>query len=113
MRKGSTRVLRTIPRALRTKRLKRGKNDMSKKKPTALGAHIYAGGFSLGVRRHFDVLCHFEEWKFGVATVEQNLKIPVHVGEPSTWPINEYTGYVDFVYCNPPCAPWSRAGGKA
>ena len=26
----------------------------------ALGAYIFAGGFALGVEKHFDILAHFE-----------------------------------------------------
>ena len=27
----------------------------------ALGTYIFAGGFTLGVKKHFDVLAHFED----------------------------------------------------
>ena len=27
------------------------------------------------------------------------------------WPIEKYKNKIDFVYCNPPCAPWSNLGG--
>lgn len=83
------------------------------KKPTALGAHIYAGGFTLGVARHFDVLAHLEEWTFGTATVEKNLGIKCHVGPPDSWPVKDYAGKVAFVYHNAPCAPWSQLKGQA
>lgn len=85
---------------------------MSKKRLTALGCHIYAGGFSLGVRQHFDVLAHLEEWNFGVETARKNLKIPVHVGKPEMWPVADYAGKVDFLYANPPCAVWSQGAGR-
>lgn len=86
---------------------------MSKRKLTALGCHIYAGGFTLGVREHFNVLAHFEEWTFGVQTATDNLKIPVYVGTPEEWPVNKFRGDVDFVFGNPPCAPWSQLKGKS
>jgi DNA (cytosine-5)-methyltransferase 1 len=82
------------------------------KKPTALGVHIYAGGFTLGVLKHFNVLAHFEEWRFGVDTVRNNLKLDVHVDQPAGWPIKDYAGRVQFVFANPPCAPWSQLRGK-
>lgn len=78
----------------------------------ALGCHIYAGGFTLGVMKHLDVVAHLEEWNFGVETVRTNLKIPVHVGKPEEWPVAEFKGKVDFVYGNPPCAPWSQGAGR-
>ena len=43
----------------------------------AIGAHIYAGGFTLGVQKYFNVLCHLEESDFGIETVQKNLKLPV------------------------------------
>lgn len=84
---------------------------MSKKQLTALGAHIYAGCFSVGVAQHFKLLAHFEEWPFGVETAKHNLKIPVTYPR-AQWPIKEYAGKVDFVYMNAPCAPWSQANSR-
>lgn len=77
---------------------------------TALGAYIFAGGFTLGVRQHFKVLAHLEDGQFGAETARQNLKIPVH-DDPATWPLHEFDN-VDFLYANPPCAPWSSAGQR-
>lgn len=79
-------------------------------KPTAVGAYIFAGGFTLGVRHHFDVMAHLEESMYGVRTsMRANPNIAVHVGE-DTWPLDDYRGRTDFLYCNPPCAPFSQAG---
>lgn len=81
-------------------------------KPDALGVHIYAGGFTLGVMKHFNVLAHLEEWQFGVQTVRDNIGIPVHVGEfGQGWPVSDFKD-VPLVYGNPPCAAWSHAGVK-
>jgi DNA (cytosine-5)-methyltransferase 1 len=78
----------------------------------ALGAYIFAGGFTLGVRRHFDVRCHLEGDSYGVATVKHNMpELPVYHG-PERWPLAELRREPwDLVYGNPPCAPWSQAGG--
>jgi DNA (cytosine-5)-methyltransferase 1 len=76
-------------------------------KPRALGAYIFAGGFTLGVRRHFDVLAHFEDGPFGAATARHNLGLDVFT---NNWPVGEYAGRVDLLYANPPCAPFSAAG---
>lgn len=81
---------------------------------TALGAHIYAGGFSLGVKAAgFQLLGHLEEWNFGVETSRKNLDIPVWTPQ-TAWdePIAELRGKVDWLYTNPPCASWSNAGVK-
>jgi DNA (cytosine-5)-methyltransferase 1 len=85
---------------------------MTESQPTALGAYIFAGGFTLGVREHFQVLAHFEEGPFGVPTVRHNMPdLPVFVGQEN-WPIQQTAGSVDWLYGNPPCAPWSTAGHK-
>ena len=76
----------------------------------ALGAHIYAGGFSLGVMEHFDVVGHCEDGKFGVDTVEKNLGIPIYQ-KSDGWPTLDD---IALIYCNPPCAPWSASSvGRA
>jgi len=79
-------------------------------RPTALGAYVFAGGYSLGVRRHFELTTHLEDGLYGTATSKLNLGIEAWT-DPRTWPVEEYQG-VDLVYANPPCAPWSAAGSK-
>lgn len=81
---------------------------------TAVGAYIFAGGFTLGVKQHFKVLAHLEETAYGVATMRRNQpEIPVHVGMDQ-WPLDELRGRdpIDLIYGNPPCAAWSVAGSK-
>ena len=49
----------------------------------ALGTYIFAGGFTLGVKKHFDVLAHFEE-KPGLykKTAKANFpNLPIYEGE--------------------------------
>jgi site-specific DNA-cytosine methylase len=75
--------------------------------------YIFAGGFTLGVKKHFDVLCHLEGNDYGVATMNRNQpEIPVF-HEPERWPVEtikrEYPE-IDFLYGNPPCAAWSPIG---
>ncbi len=77
---------------------------------TALGAYIFAGGFTVGVSKHFKVLAHFEQGPYGTETAKTNFpSLPIHM-DPATWPVKDYKGKVDFVYSNPPCAAWSAAG---
>ena len=39
----------------------------------AIGSHIFAGGFTLGVEKHFDVLAHFEgDGAYGADTFALN-----------------------------------------
>lgn len=79
-------------------------------RPTALGAYIFAGGQTVGVSKHFDVLAHFEEGNYGVATARKNFSgLPIHVGVED-WPRQEYMHKADWIYCNPPCAVFSAAG---
>lgn len=76
---------------------------------TAVGVYVYAGGFTLGIREHFKVLAHLEEGMYGVkSSVHANPGLAVFDNE-RYWPLDKYEG-VDFVYCNPPCAPFSQAG---
>jgi site-specific DNA-cytosine methylase len=80
-------------------------------RPKALGVYIFAGGFTLGVRKHFDVVAHWEDGPFGTATVRHNMpEIDIHT-DPNNWPVEapQYQG-LDLLYGNPPCAPWSAAG---
>jgi site-specific DNA-cytosine methylase len=82
-------------------------------KYTALGCYIFAGGFTVGVQKHFKILGHLEDGDFGVPTARLNWpKLPIYT-DPATWPLRELRGEVDFMYCNPPCAPWSATGRRA
>ena len=76
----------------------------------ALGSFIFAGGFTVGVKKHFDVVAHFEGNDYGVSTARLNFPdLPIFYGSEK-WPHADYRDRVDFVYCNPPCAPFSAAG---
>jgi site-specific DNA-cytosine methylase len=80
-----------------------------RKRFTAAGFQIFAGGFTLGVERYFQVLMHLEENNYGVATFRHNRpRIPVYIGHDD-FPMDKLDG-VDFLYGNPPCAAWSVAG---
>lgn len=86
-------------------------------RPRALGASVFAGGFTQGVKKHFDVLHVLEETSYGVETARANHpEIPVTVGRPN-WEaiLDEYApatpaDALDLIYGNPPCAAWSSAG---
>jgi DNA (cytosine-5)-methyltransferase 1 len=80
-------------------------------KPTALAAYVFAGGFTEGVKKHFTVEAHLEDGNYGVETSKAMHGVEVFTN-PETWPTQEFRGKVDFVYANPPCAPWSAAGMK-
>jgi site-specific DNA-cytosine methylase len=82
----------------------------------ALGAHIYAGGFTVGVSKHFDVVGHLEHAAYGKEVVELNFSgLPVISGGPAAWKpfvdaLPRGRDRVRFVYANPPCAVWSVIG---
>lgn len=83
------------------------------RKPAALGAYIFAGGFTLGVRDLFDVKAHFEDGDYGVATARAAFPdLPIHT-DVDRWPWDQYAGAIDFLYGNPPCAAWSPLGPRA
>ena len=82
------------------------------KRPTALGIYIFAGGFTLGVKKYFKVLAHFD-MGYGANVMRVNQPdIPLYLDE-KYWPIEQFKSKVDFIYGNPPCAPWSLAGRQA
>lgn len=78
--------------------------------PVALGCHIFAGGFSIGVEKHFQLTAHLERSTYGVKSwKEYRPNVPAIVSKEAKWDLAPYKGKVDFVYGNPPCALWSSA----
>lgn len=102
----------------------------------ALGVYCYAGGFSLGVKRHFMVDTHLEDAKpYAAGTCRDNLSDvdilsemgderhnwwtdvetakyssilrTARLGRPGAWR-DDYC----LIYGNPPCAAWSQAGRR-
>lgn len=78
----------------------------------AVGIYIYAGGFSLGVRKHFDIVAHLEDPKpYGEKVIRMN---PEYWGDMPVHPHPEWPNYdVDMLYANPPCAPFSNANTRS
>lgn len=79
----------------------------------AVGAYVYAGGFTVGVRRAgFTVRDHLEDRPaYGKEVIELNLPdVMVHEGHDA-WPTD--LGEVDLLYGNPPCAAWSANNCKS
>lgn len=89
------------------KRVIRKKKE--KLKLAAIGGYIFAGGFTVGVHEHFEVKAHLEEGPFGTATAKKNFPHLEIYDDPKSWPKKKEIGHVDFMFCNPPCAPWSSA----
>lgn len=79
-------------------------------RPTAFGVHIFAGGFTCGVKQAgFNVLAHFEDTDYGVATAKANWPdLRICVGKEN-WSLSEMVD-VDFMYSNPPCSIFSLVG---
>lgn len=81
----------------------------------ALGAHIYAGGFTVGVSKHFDVVGHLEHAAYGKEVVELNFPgLPVVAGGPAAWKpfidaLPRGHNRVRFLIANPPCALWASS----
>lgn len=77
---------------------------------SALGLHIFAGGFSIGVQSHFALLGHLERTKLGVASWRKYRPgVPVFIDKKAQWSdaVEQFHGEVDFFYANPPCSCWS------
>ncbi len=72
--------------------------------PTALGVHIFAGGFTVGVMdAGFKVLAHLEDSAYGVSTAVHNFPgLDVRIGREN-WQETEFVNKVDLLYANPPC----------
>lgn len=84
----------------------------------AVGCHIFAGGFTLGVVQHFDVVAHFEgEAGYGSDVVEMNRDwlgdFPIYRTPPWEAEARALRGTVPFVYANPPCAPFSQNNSRS
>jgi len=82
-------------------------------KPYAVGAYIYAGGFTLGMQKHFMVDHHLEDEKpYGLATIKANMP-HINVLKRSEWgKAHSMLVNADLIYGNPPCAAWSMAGRR-
>jgi site-specific DNA-cytosine methylase len=78
-------------------------------KHSAMGAAIFAGGFTVGVQEYFDTNVHLEFNNYGEKIKNVNLPHIETIMPP--WP----NLTADFIYSNPPCAPFSSAshGRKA
>lgn len=87
-------------------------------KYSAVGINIFGGGFTLGVlqSQKFSVLAQLEECDAGKKTFDLNARY--FSGIPRPLRHEEWSQYldpfdsIDFVYANPPCAPWSGANTR-
>lgn len=70
----------------------------------AVGANIFAGGFSVGTQKYFDVDLHLEHGTYGKNAKELNM--PWVETKTKPWP---KLSQVEYIFTNPPCAPWSMA----
>lgn len=66
----------------------------------AVGIHVFAGGFSVGVQNYFNVDTHLEKHGFGIETAAKMCNVEVINGE---WPHVE----ADFAFGNPRCTGFS------
>lgn len=69
----------------------------------AVGIHVFAGGFTMGVKEVTPVECQLEVHGFGMETAEQVAKVPVINCEAKKWPIMKG----EFAYGNPRCTGFS------
>jgi len=69
----------------------------------ALGIHVFAGGFTLGVKKVFPVVCQLETHGFGRESCEEVADVPFVNDPNANWPAYD----VDFIYGNPRCTAFS------
>lgn len=70
----------------------------------ALGIHVFAGGFSHGVKQHFDVECQLETHGFGLDTARELFGVDSINCEAKKWPkLND----ISFAFGNPRCTGFS------
>lgn len=85
-------------------------------KPTAIAMYVYAGGFAVGMGKHFDVLAHLEDPKpYGKCCIDLNPQYFANteiIPQPS-WPALTPDDKIDLIFANPPCAPFSTMNPKA
>ena len=81
---------------------------MVKKKYSAVGVYVSAGGPTIGVSNHLNVLAHYTDGQFGYDTRQENFPNIREFTDPDHWP----TASVDYMYCAPPCAPFSSLGKR-
>lgn len=81
--------------------------------PDAIGVDVFAGGLSVGVQRHFNVVAHYEHGAYGANVVRLNHPEIRLFQSASEWPrAPRFPGRrerVRFIFANPPCAPWSSS----
>jgi site-specific DNA-cytosine methylase len=73
----------------------------------ALGVHVFAGGFSKGVKKIMPVEAQLETHGFGLETAEQVFGVPTHNSPAAEWPRIE----ADMVFGNPRCTGFSNLTG--
>ena len=80
----------------------------------AVAQYVYAGGFTMGMMKHFNVLAHLEDPKpFAAEVIDINRHVlgpdlEIVPEGPNGWPLESFADKnVRLLYANPPCAPFS------
>lgn len=73
----------------------------------AVGIHVFAGGFTMGVQKVFDVQCQLEKHNFGRETTEAVCGVPFVNHDDAQWPDVD----AQFAYGNPRCTGFSSITG--
>jgi DNA (cytosine-5)-methyltransferase 1 len=90
-------------------------------KPTAVGVHVFGGGFTLGTREHFQIAAHLEACRVGAPSWTLNndreYHIPTTYDKKHEWKdalqrIKDTSYPVRYVYGNPPCSAFSSASAS-
>jgi site-specific DNA-cytosine methylase len=78
----------------------------------AVGVYIYAGNFSIGVKKYFEIEAHLEDPKpYGNDAIRMN---PDYFGGMPIYSYPNWPSYFsDLLFANPPCAPFSNANTRS
>ncbi len=77
----------------------------------ALGVHVFAGGFTIGVKRVMDVDTHLEVHDLGAATAEKAIGVKVVRSDAKDWPKPYEFSSCRTCFGNPRCTAFSSVTG--
>lgn len=83
----------------------------SASKAKALGIHVFAGGFTIGVKQVMDVDTHLEVHNLGYRTVTERLGLNVIRADAKDWPSPKKFSDCLLCYGNPRCTAFSSVTG--
>lgn len=81
------------------------------RKLKALGIHVFAGGFTIGVKDVMDVTTHLEVHDFAARTAREVVGVNVHRSDAAKWPDAKEFADHTLAFGNPRCTAFSCVTG--